>query len=248
MANDKVLATVGSLTVTQDEVNEMLVSLMQRGQNYNNPQGIDMVVEQLIGKKLLIHDAQKNHYEYNQDFKAQLEKIKEELLANYSVQKTMENVTVSDDEVKKYYEEHKAEFKKGESVDASHILVDTEEKANEILNKINGNEISFEDAARQHSSCPSGQNGGTLGKFTRGQMVPEFDEAVFNMSKGEIKGPVKTQFGYHIIKVNAKNGAKEMEFEEVKEQIKEMVLREKQQKAYESKINQLKILYPVTKM
>ena len=79
-------------------------------------------------------------------------------------------------------------------------------------------------------------------------MVPEFDEAVFAMAVGEIAGPVKTQFGYHLIKLNAKNEAKVYDFEEIKDQLKDMVMKDKQQKAYQSKLNQLKILYPVDKM
>ena len=79
-------------------------------------------------------------------------------------------------------------------------------------------------------------------------MVPEFDEAVFSMAVGEVKGPVKTQFGFHIIKLTAKNEAAEMEFDAIKAQLEGMVLNEKRKKAYESKINQLKILYPVDKM
>ena len=76
-------------------------------------------------------------------------------------------------------------------------------------------------------------------------MVPEFDDACFNMNVGEIKGPVKTQFGYHIIKLNSKNEAKQMSFDEVKDGLRQKMIAEKQQNAYESKINQLKIMYQV---
>ena len=75
--------------------------------------------------------------------------------------------------------------------------------------------------------------------------MPEFDEAVFKMSVGEVSGPVKTQFGYHLIKLNAKNEEKPYDFEEIKNQLGDMVMKDKQQKAFQSKINQLKILYPV---
>ena len=79
-------------------------------------------------------------------------------------------------------------------------------------------------------------------------MVPEFDKAVFEMSEGEItKTPVRTQFGFHLIKLNSKSEAKCKEFAEVKEQVMSILFQEKQKKAYESKINQLKIMYPVDK-
>ncbi len=244
----KIVANVAGNAIYEAEVEEMILAYAQRGQNFDNPQGREAIVEQLINKKLLLLDAQKNLLEHNAEFKAEFAKVKEEMLANFNLQKAIEAVTVTDEEAQKYYDENKAQFKKGESVSASHILVDSEEKANEILAKINAGEISFEDAARESSSCPSSQNGGALGEFTRGQMVPEFDSAAFSMEVGELRGPVKTQFGYHIIKLTDKKPEEEMAFAEIKEQVKGMLLNDKRQKAYTSKINQLKILYPVDKM
>lgn len=86
-------------------------------------------------------------------------------------------------------------------VRASHILVDSEELAKSILQEIKDNKISFEDAAKKYSQCPSGRNGGDLGYFGRGMMVKEFEDVAFSTPKGEIAGPVKTQFGYHLIEV-----------------------------------------------
>jgi len=83
---------------------------------------------------------------------------------------------------------------------ARHILVDSEEKCLQLKNEIAGG-ASFADLAKQHSSCPSGQRGGELGEFGPGQMVPEFDTVVFNEAVGEVHGPVKTQFGYHLLEV-----------------------------------------------
>ena len=247
--NDRILATVGTLSVTESEVNEMAAALAARGQNYDNPQGRAMLLEQLISNKLLLADARKNLYEHTPAFKAQLEKMKEDLLISFAMSKVLETVKpATDDETKAYYEQHKDKFVAGDSVNASHILVDSAEKAQSILDEINAGSLTFEDAARKHSSCPSSENGGNLGEFTRGQMVPEFDAAVFTMNEGEIKGPVKTQFGYHLIKLNAKNEAKTYDFADIKEQIKEIMFKERQQQALRSKINQLKILYPVDKI
>lgn len=244
---NKVLAQVGGNPIYKSEVDEIVVAYASRGQNFDSEEGRAMVLEQLIGKKLFILDAKKNLLEHNAEFKAELEKMKDEMLANFNVAKTLENIDVKDEELKAYYDENKAQFTRGASVSASHILVDSEDKAKEIQARIEAKEVSFEDAARENSTCPSGQNGGALGEFTKGQMVPEFDEAVFSMEVGELRGPVKTQFGYHIIKLTAKNEPSEMSFDEVKGQIKSMLLQEKRQKAYESKINQLKIVYPIDK-
>lgn len=88
---------------------------------------------------------------------------------------------------------------------ASHILVDSEEKCLDLKKKIVDEGQSFEDLAKAHSTCPSGREGGKLGTFGRGAMVPEFDEVVFSAPVGEVQGPVKTQFGFHLLKVTMRS-------------------------------------------
>ena len=243
----KILATVGGMPITSADVDEFLMALGQRAQSYNNPQGRAMILNQLIDSKLLLLDAKRNLFEAEADFRAELAKLKDNLLVHYATEKVIKNAAkVTDADVEKFYNENPDKFNGGESVNASHILVDTEEKALELLAKIEAGEISFEDCAKENSSCPSKENGGSLGDFTRGQMVPEFDSAVFSMEVGEVtKTPVKTQFGYHLIKLNAKNEAKIASLSDVREGIRAMLENEKQKAAYESKINQLKIMYPV---
>jgi peptidyl-prolyl cis-trans isomerase C len=88
-------------------------------------------------------------------------------------------------------------------VRASHILAKTEDDAQRMMKRINDGE-DFAAVARRFSSCPSGKNGGDLGWFGKGQMVPEFEKAAFETEPGNVVGPVKTQFGYHVIKVTGK--------------------------------------------
>ena len=243
---DKILAKVGTLTVTEKEVDDFLAELGARGQGYNTPEGRAAILEQIVSSKLLLLDARRNLLETEPEFKAELAKLRENLLINYAGNKVLASVKVSDEDVKKYYEDNLDKFQQGATVNADHILVDSEEKALEILAKIESGEMSFGDAAKQYSSCPSGQRGGNLGDFGRGQMVPEFDTAVFELAVGEItKTPVKTQFGYHLIKLNSKSESSVMPFEDIAPQLTDMVLNEKRREAYEKKINQLKILYPV---
>ena len=243
----KILATVAGNAITADDVDEFLMSLGQRGQSYNNPEGRAMILKQLIDSKLLLLDAKRNLYEGEAEFRAQLAKLKDNLLTSYAAEKAIAAAPkVKDDDVLAFYNDNPDKFASGESVNASHILVDTEELALEIYGKISAGEMSFEDAAKEYSSCPSKENGGSLGDFTRGQMVPEFDSAVFAMEVGEItKTPVKTQFGYHLIKLNSKQESATAPFDEVKAGIRSMLENEKQRAAYESKLNQLKIMYPV---
>ena len=245
MAN-KILANVGNYTVTEADVNEFIAGLGQRGAAYNNPEGRRAVLNQLIGNKLLLLDAQKNLYEAESEFRAQLARLKDDLLVNYAADKAISAVKVTEEDIKKYYEENQEQFVTGESVNASHILVSSEEEALDVLAKINGGEMTFEEAAQTYSSCPSKDAGGSLGDFTRGQMVPEFDTAVFEMNVGEVTAaPVKTQFGYHLIKLNAKNESKALDLAEIRGELEQMLYSEKRREAYERKINQLKIMFPV---
>ncbi|MBP3437611.1 MAG: peptidyl-prolyl cis-trans isomerase [Clostridia bacterium] len=185
--------------------------------------------------------------EYEEAFKQELARTKDRLLAGYAIDKALAKVAVTDEELKKYYNDNQDKMMSPEAVSASHILVKEEQEALDLLQKIEAGELSFEAAAKEHSTCPSGQNGGNLGEFGRGQMVPEFDEACFSMTVGEMRGPVKTQFGYHIIRLNGKKEATVFPFDEVKEELYQRLLAEKQQAAYRSRVNQLKILYPVEK-
>jgi len=243
---EKTLATVGGIAITDRDVNEFIAGLGQRGQAYNTPEGRRAVLNQIIGNKLLLLDAKRNLIEAEAAFREQLARLKDNLLISYAGEKILSSVNVTEAEVKEYYDAHKAEFKSGETVNASHILVDSEEKAKAIYEEISSGKKNFEDAAKEYSSCPSKDAGGNLGDFGRGQMVPEFDSAVFAMEVGEVTSiPVKTQFGFHLIKLNAKNPQKEMSYDEIKDELKAGLLGEKRHKAYESKINQLKIMYPV---
>lgn len=87
---------------------------------------------------------------------------------------------------------------------ARHILVETEAACNELKEKIAGG-ADFADLAKEHSTCPSGTRGGDLGQFSEGQMVPEFDQVVFNEALNEVHGPIKTQFGYHLLEVTSRS-------------------------------------------
>ena len=132
-------------------------------------------------------------------------------------------------------------------LNASHILVDSEEKANEVAEEIK-NGMSFEDAAMKYSSCPSKEQGGNLGEFGRGQMVPEFENAALEMEAGTISNPVKSQFGYHIIKLNEKMPASLSSIEDTKDEITNQIIRMKQQNKYMDKVSELTKKYEVKRI
>jgi len=244
---NQILASIGGKPITDADVDAFIASMGQQGARLQNPQGRAMVLEQLIAQKLLLLDAARNMFEREADFKAQLSAAKDELLLRYAVEKVISKVKVTDEDCRKFYDENQDQFQAQLVLGASHILVDSEEKAREIKAKIDAGEVSFADAAKEFSSCPSSAKGGDLGEFGEGQMVPEFENACKAMEVGAISEPVKTQFGYHLILLNKKETAEAPKFEEMVEDIRRKLLNDKQQAAYQSKINQLKILYPVDK-
>ncbi len=248
MTSEKILATVGGKPITAQDVDAFLMRMGQRAQSYNNPEGRAAILEQLIAQQLLLIDANISMLEREPAFKDQMRKVREELLINYSMQKVMDGVRVSDDEVKKYYDEHKEQMVSAKTFNASHILVADKALADQLLSDIRAGKLDFADAAAANSTCPSGKEGGNLGDFSAGQMVPEFEKACEAMEVGSISEPVQTQFGWHIIKLNARSEGEAMAFDAVKEQIAGALRSEKQEAAYRSKINQLKILYPVEKL
>ena len=245
---DRIVAQVAGNPIMESDIDEALRSMGQRAQSYNNPQGRAILLDQIIARRLFLLDAQKNLMEREPAFKEQLKRVKDDMLTNYAIQKSVERVRVTDEEVKKFYEENPDQFEAGLTFGASHILVDSEEKAAEIRAKISSGETTFEDAARAYSSCPSKAQGGDLGEFGHGQMVPEFEEACAAMEVGALSEPVQTQFGWHVIRLNKKEQGGKMTFADVKDEIRQALLGEKQQAAYQSRINQLKILFPVDKM
>lgn len=191
-------------------------------------------------------------YPSEDEFKAALKKydLTEEILKDFMVkqksisklyQEVTKDVTVDEDEIKAYFDAHKDQFNEPEMVRARHILVKTEEEAVDIRKELEqGGE--FESLAKKYSTEPGAdQSGGELGFFPRGRMVPEFEEAAFSLSVGEISQPVKTQFGYHLIKVEEKNAAKEATYADVdKETLKAMVLEQKKQEIFNEAFQDLK--------
>ena len=245
MDKDKVLAEVNGKKITGVDYNLFIDSLNPQLKQYFGGEELNKdVVNELVYQALLYEDAMEKGMDKEDEFIQVVEKTKESMLKTYALGKLLATAEVKDEDIKKFYEENKDAFKQGESADASHILVEEEDKAREIYEKIkNGGD--FEELAKEYSTCPSKEKGGNLGTFTKGQMVKEFEDAVFENEVGTITEPVKTQFGYHIIKINQKNDARELSFDEVKDRIVEQVRRQKEQEIYNEKITELKDKYEV---
>lgn len=240
----KVLATIGEKEITNYDVESALQSLEPyQAMHFNSEQGKKQLLDDLVNQELFYMEAKENELHNDEEFKKELQRVQENMLKQYAINKVLTSISLTEEEKKAFFEANKDKFNKPETATAKHILVETEEQANDLLNKIKANEVSFEDAAAEHSTCPSKEAGGNLGSFPRGQMVPEFEEAVFNMEKGEVVGPVKTQFGYHLIKLEDLNKGGESEYEEVKNEIERTLMYQKQTEVYSKKLNDLRSKY-----
>lgn len=243
MSTQEILATVAGQEITSADLEAFIQSMPKEQQMYaSNPQFRQHALDQLINARLFAKYAEDMKMDETEEFKTILKNAKKDILASMAIGETVKGVEVTEEEMKTFYEENSNYFEQGANVSAKHILVKEEAKCQEILEEIVAGK-AFEVAAQEYSTCPSGQKGGDLGEFGKGQMVKEFEEAAFNAEIGQVVGPVATQFGYHLIKVEAKNEASVTPFEEVKEQIRRNLLQQKQNKAYGDKVAELKAKY-----
>lgn len=225
---NKVLAVVNGQEITERDLEQVIArSPRERQAYFMNEEGRKQLLNQIIAFELMYNYAKDNEIEKEEEFIQRLDAAKKELLTQTAINKLLSDVNVTDNEIKDYYEVNKHLFKAEESVTARHILVDTLDEAKEIKRKIDDG-MNFEAAAMKHSTCPSKEQGGNLGSFTRGRMVPEFEKAAFELPVGEVSEPVKTQFGYHLIKVEDRSADAVKSFDEVYPVIRNELLNERQ--------------------
>lgn len=241
------LAKVGKATITQADYERELKSLPEFAQQlFEGAEGKERFLDELIKKELLYQEALKKGLDKDEEFKQKIEEFKKITLIGYLLEKEVEEkAELTDQEVEDYYEQHKEDFANITQMRASHILVKTEAEAQAVLERIKKGE-SFAKVAREKSIDPgSARNGGDLGYFSSGQMVPEFEAAAARMKTGEISPPVKTKFGYHIIQVTDKKIGKTIEFEKVKTLIYQRLSADKQKDIFDSYIAKLRNSYKV---
>ena len=181
--------------------------------------------------------------------------FREQLKRGRRVDKLVEKATAgvadpTEAEINAHFQEHKAEYAPGERVLAQHILIspdgDTKTSKDEAYAKIAAirervvGGASFADEAATHSMCPSGKEGGSLGWFGRGMMVPEFDQAVFSMTIGEMSDIIETQFGYHIVFKTDQESASEADFDQVRDKIRDFLRHVRRGAATASYVDELK--------
>lgn len=246
-AQKEVVAKVNDVEITKDDL-----------YNYMVEQNGEEALNMLISEKILSLEVEKSKIEISNEemdeavkemtdyyggeeqlnnaiasYGLTMETVKENIKTNIQMEKMLEDyVEITDEEMQEFYESNKDYLNEEETVKARHILVETEELANEVKAKLNEGG-DFAELAKEYSTDSSNnQNGGELGYFPRGKMVEAFEDAAFSMDINEVSEPVKTNFGYHIIKVEDKTEAKELTFDEAKEDIRKQIVQQKMPTAY----------------
>ncbi|QSZ42478.1 peptidylprolyl isomerase [Sulfurimonas aquatica] len=253
VASANTLVTVNGKAITQNEVDAELMNATQGRFNQvpadKQAEFRQQVLQQLIGKELIFGDAKKtgilNSTEYKTEYAKLEERMKKELAVQVWQKKQLDSISISDKDLKDYYNKNKEEYNEKESVHARHILVKEEAEAKKIISKLkslSGQKLKskFIELAKSESTGPSGPKGGDLGFFTQGQMVPAFNDKVFSMKKGTItKEPVKTQFGFHVIYLEEKKAAATRAYSDVKAFIEQRLKMEKFKTVMKEKMDAL---------
>ena len=260
LPKDKAIAKINGDSISKDELYDVMVE--QYGA---------ATVEQLIADKIVASEAKKQKITISdEELNKEVDKLKEsyggeevfdqvlasnnttvdvlkEDLKNYLTMRELiePQIEITDEELKTYFDENKDSLGEAEQVKASHILVEGEETAKEIKQKL-ADGADFAELAKEYSTDEgSKENGGELGFFPRGTMVTEFEDVAFSLPMNEISEPVKSDYGYHIIKVEEKKEAKEADFDDSKAAIKETLIDEKMESEYTTWLEEKKKDYDI---
>ncbi|BCH30545.1 peptidylprolyl isomerase [Mesorhizobium sp. L-8-10] len=224
---DKVVATVGSKSITEADLALAESDLDQQFARLPAEQRRAAALSAIIEIQLVAADAEAKGLDKDPEFQRRMAFLKQRALHAALIDAEVAG-KITDEEVRARYDKEIAATPPANEVRARHILVKTQEEAQDVVKRLDAGE-KFEDIAKEKSTdTGSGANGGELGYFGAGQMVPEFEKAAFALEVGSYtKEPVQSQFGWHVIKVEDKRAQQPPAFEQVKEQFRSLILREK---------------------
>lgn len=245
-ASGDYIAKVGPEVITKDYIQKRLDAVPEYARNmYEGEEGMRKVVDDLVKTELIYLEAKKEGLDKDPDFVAKVEDYRKFALVNMLLEKVIgTKQTITEKDARRYYDENKDKFSL-EQVRASHILVKTREDADAVVKELREGK-NFEALAKAKSAdTESAKKGGDLGFFKKGEMVPEFENAAFNLKKGEVSQPVKSQFGYHIIKMTDRKAGAVVDFAKVKDVLIQRLEQEKQKEAFDAFLEKIKAKYPV---
>lgn len=238
-AKSRPLATVDGKVITVGDFEKRIEKLPPYYKALAGQKKKDFL-EDMVAEQLLYKEALKRGLNRNAEVKELLDEARRKILVAKLIEvEGNKNAGVDEAKIKAFYEAHKEDFVTPLKLRASHIQVDTEEEANEILQKLKAG-ADFSQLARQYSKDPSKERGGDIGYFAKGQLMPEIEEVCFKLEVGQISEVIKTQFGYHIIKLTDKKEPRAVELSEVKDAIEKEFKDKAQQETLSGLIKNLK--------
>ncbi len=241
-AADPVVAEVDNEKITLSEFQQELEKLPPNLRQMAADKRIRKeFLDQLATSRLLYNEGISLGLTKDPAVKQQIEEATRKIVLAALLRKEVDNriKPPSEEELKKYYQTHADEFRQQKQVHARHILVKDKATADKIEARLRKGE-DFAALAKENSSCPSASQGGDLGFFSHDRMVKEFADAAFKLKPGEISAPVKTKFGYHIIKVDEVKEASARPFAEVKESIRNKLMQDKKEQIFKEYVDSLK--------
>lgn len=241
--DSKVLVTINDDKITMSEFNKELDKIpMNMKMMVASESGKKNFLDRLIIKKLLLKEAEKANVEQDKEFQNRLAEIKEQLIIESLLKKKVTAAAnLTDEGLQKYYDANKEKFRKEREIDTRHILLKSEEEAKQVKEKLGSGE-DFAELAKKYSIDPNAKvTGGEVGYHPKGTLLPEYEAAAFKLTKvGQISPITKTQFGYHIIRLEGIKPPQYVPFAEVKEFIKQQLVQEKQKEMLDKYIEELK--------
>ena len=222
---DAVIATVDGAEIRYSDV--VLAERDLGAQLSGVPENVkfEYLANLMVDRKALAAAARAEGFEDDPEVQRQLAYYTEKVLGDVYLNRSLLDA-VSDEEARAFYDKQVSEVELQEEISARHILVETEEEALAVIERLNAGE-DFIELAKEVSTGPSGKEGGDLGYFVKDRMVPEFSEAAFALEPGAVSAPVKSDFGWHVIKVEDRRQQQLVAFEDVKEGIKVQLRDEK---------------------
>ena len=220
------VATVNGKPIPAAKVDQVVKQVVAQGKATDSPQLREAIKKDLIGREVLIQEADKQGIGTRPDVKNAIDNARQSIIINAMLADYIKKNPVKDAEIKAEYDKYKAQVGDKE-YHARHILVGTEDEAKQIIAKLKGG-AKFEDLAKQSKDPGSAANGGDLDWASPASFVPEFSKAMTSLQKGQItETPVKTQYGFHVIKLEDVRAAKIPPLEEVKQQVAESLQQRK---------------------
>ncbi len=242
-----VIAEVDGNAITAEDFIKEVERIPQWAQEqFQNDEGKKKFLDELVKRELIYQYARKMKLDNDEEYISKVDEFKKMTLVSMVLKKEVEEkALLGENDARQFFDSNEDKFTIGSKIRASHILVGTEKEAQDILDRLNKGE-SFKALAKLSKDTGSAEKGGDLGFFSRGQMVPEFEQAALSLKPGELSKPVRTRFGYHIIKLAEIQKGDPASFEQSKESIQKQLLGEKRKKAFDSFVDKLKAEMKIT--